>query len=64
MPGARVSAHSGVMPALLILVIIVGIVLLFFGLLVEAVRFLLFIGAAVLIIGVIAWLMRSIRNKT
>jgi len=52
------------MPALFILLIIVGIVLLFFGVLVEAVRFLLFVGAAVLIIGVIAWLMRSIRNKT
>lgn len=39
-------------------------VLLFFGVLVEAVRFLLFVGVAVVIIAVIAWLLRSIRNKT
>ncbi len=52
------------MPALFVILIIVGIVLLFFGVLVEAVRFLLFVGVAVVIIAVIAWLLRSIRNKT
>ncbi len=52
------------MPALFIVVIIVGLVLLFFGVLVEAVRFLLFLGIAIVIIAVIAWLLRSIRNKT
>nr|WP_223878412.1 hypothetical protein [Microbacterium radiodurans] len=52
------------MPVLAIILIIIGLVLLFTGALVEALRFLLFIGIAIVIIAVIAWLMRSIRNKT
>lgn len=52
------------MAALALILIIVGIVLLLLGVFVEAVKFLLFVGIAIIIIAVIAWLMRSIRNKT
>ncbi|MDD7929862.1 hypothetical protein [Microbacterium thalli] len=52
------------MPALAIILIIIGIALLFTGIFVEAVKFLLFVGIAIIVLAVIAWLMRSIRNKT
>lgn len=52
------------MPALAIILIVIGIVLLLLGVFVEAVKFLLFVGIAIIILAVIAWLMRSMRNKT
>lgn len=58
------SRDNESMPALAIILIIIGIALLFTGIFVEAVKFLLFVGIALIIIAVIAWLMRSIRNKT
>lgn len=64
MPRRPRARHSECMPVLAIILIVIGLVLLFTGALVEALRFLLFIGIAIVIIAVIAWLMRSIRNKT
>jgi hypothetical membrane protein len=52
------------MVGLAIILVIVGIVLLLLGVFVEAVKFLLWIGIALLIIGVIAWLLRSIRRQS
>ncbi|MET2011100.1 hypothetical protein ABXJ56_06070 [Microbacterium chocolatum] len=51
------------MPALFILIIVVGIVLLLLGLFVEAVKFLLWLGIVIVVIGVIAWLLRSITGR-
>ncbi|WP_172582803.1 hypothetical protein [Subtercola boreus] len=44
-------------------IIVVGIILLVLGIAVEAAKILIYIGIAVLIIGVIATLLRYIRNK-
>ncbi|WP_439591286.1 hypothetical protein [Microbacterium sp.] len=52
------------MPALLIILIVVGIVCLLLGVFVEAVKFLLWLGIVILVIAVIAWLMRFIRRQT
>lgn len=52
------------MPALLIVLIVVGIVCLLLGVFVEAVKFLLWLGIVILVIAVIAWLMRFIRRQT
>lgn len=52
------------MPALAVLLIIVGIVLLLLGVFVQAVKFLLWLGIVILIIGIIAALMRYIRRQT
>lgn len=46
-----------------ILIIIVAIVLAVVGGLVEAVNFLLWVGLILLIIGVIGWLLRSLRGS-
>ncbi|WP_295842388.1 hypothetical protein [uncultured Microbacterium sp.] len=51
------------MPALAIILVIVGLVLLFFGLFVEAVKFLLWIGLIILIVGIIAAVLRFVRRK-
>jgi len=51
------------MPALALILIIVGLVLLLLGVFVEAVKFLLWIGIVILIVGVIAALMRFIRRN-
>jgi len=51
------------MPALAIILVIVSLVLLFLGIFVEAVKFLLWIGVIILIIGIIAALMRFIRRQ-
>ncbi|WP_296197367.1 hypothetical protein [uncultured Microbacterium sp.] len=48
---------------LVIILIIIGIALLFTGIFVQAVKFLLWIGLVILIVGVIAWLMRYIKSK-
>ncbi|MFB9786431.1 hypothetical protein [Microbacterium testaceum] len=60
---AAVQALSGGMPALAIILVIVGLVLLFLGIFVEAVKFLLWIGVIILIIGIIAALLRFIRRQ-
>lgn len=52
------------MVGIAILLIIIGIVLALFGVFVEAVQFLLWIGIVVLVIGIIAALMRFIRRQT
>ncbi|GGK86480.1 membrane-bound ClpP family serine protease [Curtobacterium luteum] len=51
------------MPALLIIAIIVGLVLLFSGIFVAALKFLLFIGIALILLAIIGWLLRSIRGR-
>ncbi|GAA0487827.1 hypothetical protein [Microbacterium aurantiacum] len=51
------------MPALFILIIVVGIVLLLLGLFVEAVKFLLWLGIVIVVVGIIAWLLRSITGR-
>ncbi|MFJ4161065.1 hypothetical protein [Microbacterium testaceum] len=51
------------MPALAIILVIAGLVLLFFGLFVEAVKFLLWIGLIILIVGIIAAVLRFVRRK-
>jgi membrane-bound ClpP family serine protease len=52
------------MPALAVILLIVGIVLLLLGVFVEAVKFLLWIGLVILVLAVIVWLMRYIRRQT
>ncbi|TQL52922.1 hypothetical protein [Subtercola boreus] len=44
-------------------IIVVGIILLVLGVAVEAAKVLIYIGIAVLLIGVIATLIRYIRNR-
>ena len=58
------SVHDVVMTALAVTLLIIGIVLLLFGVFVEAVQFLLWIGIIILVIAVIMWLMRFIRRQT
>lgn len=54
----------GRMPALALILLIVGVVLLLLGIFVEAVKFLLWVGLVIVILAVIAWLMRFIRRQT
>lgn len=51
------------MPALAIILVIVGLVLLFLGVFVEAVKFLLWIGVIILVIGIVAAILRFVRRK-
>lgn len=51
------------MPALLIIAIIVGLVLLFSGIFVGALKFLLWVGIVLILLSVIGWLLRSIRGR-
>lgn len=51
------------MPALLIIAIIVGVVLLFSGIFVAALKFLLFIGIVLIVVAVIGYIVRSMRSK-
>jgi CHASE2 domain-containing sensor protein len=60
----RGPREHGDMTALAVTLLIIGIVLLLFGVFVEAVQFLLWIGIIILVIAVIAWLMRFIRRQT
>jgi hypothetical protein len=50
------------MTGLAVALLIIGIVLLLFGIFVEAAKFLLWIGIVIIVIAVIAWLMRYIRR--
>ncbi|WP_150958465.1 DUF4175 domain-containing protein [Microbacterium testaceum] len=51
------------MPALAIILVIVGLVLLFLGIFVEAVKFLLWIGVIILVVGIIAAILRFVRRQ-
>jgi hypothetical protein len=51
------------MPVLLIIAIILGVIFLFSGLFVAAVKFLLWIGIVLLILGIIGWLLRTISGR-
>ncbi|MBW9092468.1 hypothetical protein JNB62_02090 [Microbacterium jejuense] len=50
------------MTALAVILLIIGIVLLLFGVFVEAAKFLLWIGIVIIVIAIIAWLIRYIRR--
>lgn len=43
--------------------IIVGVILLVLGVAVEAAKFLLWIGIAILVIGAVMWVLRGIKNR-
>ncbi|MDM7886630.1 MULTISPECIES: hypothetical protein [Curtobacterium] len=51
------------MPALLVIAIIVGLVLLFSGIFVAALKFLLFIGIVLILLAVVGWIVRSVRSR-
>jgi len=51
------------MTSLAVILIIIGLIGLFFGIFVKAVEFLLWIGIILLIIGIIVGLMRFIRRN-
>lgn len=51
------------MPALLIIAIIVGLVLLFSGIFVAALKFLLFIGLILIVLAIVGWIVRSVRSR-
>ncbi|MET0672946.1 MAG: hypothetical protein ABWY37_05580 [Microbacterium pygmaeum] len=51
------------MTALAVILLIIGVVLLLFGIFVEAAKFLLWIGIVIIVIAVIAWLIRYIRRS-
>ncbi len=63
MGGGFAAAQSVAMPALAIILVIVGLVLLFLGIFVEAVKFLLWIGLIILIVGAVMAVLRFIRRK-
>ncbi|WP_298742153.1 hypothetical protein [uncultured Microbacterium sp.] len=48
---------------LAIILLVIAIVLILFGVFVEAAKFLLWIGLVVLVIAIIAWLMKVIRRN-
>ncbi|MGP3535332.1 hypothetical protein ACTU3I_11105 [Microbacterium sp. RD1] len=52
------------MAGLAVILLIVGVVLLLLGIFVEAVKFLLWVGAIILVLAIIAWLIRVIRRQT
>jgi membrane-bound ClpP family serine protease len=51
------------MPVIAIILLVIGVVLLLFGIFVEAAKFLLWIGIVIIVIAVIAWLIRYIRRS-
>lgn len=63
MGGSFAAAQGGVMPALAIILVIVGLVLLFLGVFVEAVKFLLWIGIIILIVGAVMAVLRFVRRQ-
>jgi len=50
------------MTALAVILLIVGVVLLLFGIFVEAAKFLLWIGIVILVVAIIIYLLRYIRR--
>lgn len=59
---AEAEAHDGGMTLALIL-IAVAIVLILFGVFVEAAKFLIWVGLVILLIAIIAWLMRVVKRN-
>jgi hypothetical protein len=51
------------MPALLVILIVIGLALLFGGIFVAALKFLLFIGIILIIIGIIGWIWRTLTGS-
>ena len=51
------------MTSLAVILIVIGLIALFLGLLIEVVKWMLWIGIILLVIGIIAAIMRSIRRK-
>jgi membrane-bound ClpP family serine protease len=51
------------MTSLAVVLIVIGLIGLFLGIFVEAVKWMLWIGIVLLVIGIIAALMRSIRRN-
>ncbi|MCJ1715853.1 hypothetical protein ACLBWP_15510 [Microbacterium sp. M1A1_1b] len=51
------------MPALLIIAIVVGLVLLFSGIFVAALKFLLFIGLILIVLAIVGWIVRQVRSR-
>lgn len=52
------------MTTLAVILLVVGVALLFFGIFIEAAKFLLWIGIVIIVIAIIAWLLRSIGRNT
>ena len=50
------------MPALLLIAIIIGIVLLVTGIVSAALKFLLFIGLVLIVLAVVGWILRRVRG--
>ncbi|MDN5812014.1 MAG: hypothetical protein ACTHZK_11260 [Arthrobacter sp.] len=48
---------------LVLTLIIVGVILLVLGVAVEAAKFLLWIGIAILVIGAVMWVLRGVKNR-
>lgn len=63
-PAVRGEGNDGTMTALAVILLVIGIVLLLFGVFVEAAQFLLWIGLVIIVIAIIAWLLRFIRRQT
>lgn len=57
------KVQSENMPVIAIILLVIGVVLLLFGIFVEAAKFLLWIGIVIIVIAVIAWLIRYIRRS-
>lgn len=55
--------HGRKMTGLAIILLIIGVVLLVFGILVATAKFLLWIGIVIIVVAIIAWLMRYIRRS-
>jgi membrane-bound ClpP family serine protease len=50
------------MTTLAVILLVIGVVLLVFGIFVEAAKFLLWVGIVIVVLAVIAWLLRYIRR--
>ena len=61
---ARRPHESQGMTALAVVLLIIGVVLLLFGIFVEAAQFLLWVGIVILVVAIIIGLMRYIRRET
>ncbi|RKR73894.1 hypothetical protein [Frondihabitans australicus] len=51
------------MPALFIILIIVGVILFGFSFFVAALKFLLWVGLIILVIGIIGWIWRTLVGR-
>ena len=51
------------MTSLVVVLIVIGLIALFLGLLIEVVKWMLWIGIILLVVGIIAAIMRSIRRN-